>query len=171
MYGLSYWDQLVKLGCYSLQRRRERYQIIYTWRIIEEQTPNFDCTPVVSYRNPRRGRLCKIPSVSSSAPSSIQNIRFSSFPVKGPRLFNALPQDLRDMSKCTTDKFKGKLDKFLSKIPDEPLIPGLTKYRRTDSNSLTDWIISPHLNTQATQCQLTRRPPGTASCGHPVTAM
>ena len=42
MHRLSYWEQLVELKCYSLERRRERYQIIYTWRIIEEQTPNFD---------------------------------------------------------------------------------------------------------------------------------
>ena len=170
MYNLTYWDQLFELRSYSLERRRERYRIIYTWRIIEEQTPNFDCTPVISYRNPRRGRLCKIPSISSAAPSSIQNIRFSAFPVKGPRLFNMLPQGLRNMTGCTTDKFKGELDKYLSKIPDEPLIPGLTKYRRIETNSLIDWINSPHLNAQDTQCQLTRTP-GAAPCGHPVTAV
>ena len=170
MHHLTYCEQLVELKSYSLERRRERYQIIYTWRIIEEQTPNFDSTPVIIYWNPRRGRLCKVPSISHAATSAIQNIRFSSFPVKGPRLFNMLPQELRNMTGCTMDKFKSALDKYLSKIPDEPLIPGLTKYRRTDTNSLIDWISSPHLNAQDMQSQLTS-PPGAVSSGHRVTAM
>ena len=170
MYNLSYWDQLTELKCYSLERRRERYQIIYTWRIAEGQTPNFDRTPIISYQNTRRGRLCKIPSISPSTPCSIKNIRFSSLPIKGPRLFNALPQNIRNLTGCTTDKFKCELDKYISKIPDEPLIPGLTKFRRLDTNSLIDWINHLHLNSQDMQSQLTNSP-GAAMCGHPVTAM
>ena len=45
MSALSYWDQLIKLKLSSLEQRRERYQVIYTWRIIEGHVPNFDCTP------------------------------------------------------------------------------------------------------------------------------
>ena len=37
---MSYWEQLKALSMYSLERRRERYLIIYTWRIIEGQVPN-----------------------------------------------------------------------------------------------------------------------------------
>ena len=40
MEQLSYWEQLHALSMYSLERRRERYLIIYTWRIIEGQLPN-----------------------------------------------------------------------------------------------------------------------------------
>ena len=170
MNQLSYWDQLKELKCYSLERRRERYQIIYTWRIIEGQVPNFDCTPIISYQNSRRGRLCKVPSISPTAPVSIKNIRFSTLPLKGPRLFNALPQNLRNLTRCKTDQFKHELDKYISKIPDEPLIPGLTKFRRIDTNSVIDWITYLHLSTQDMQIQLTN-PPGAAKCGHPVTAM
>jgi len=36
----SYWQSLKELGLYSLQRRRERYQIIYLWSILEGQVPN-----------------------------------------------------------------------------------------------------------------------------------
>ena len=74
--------------------------------------------------------------------SWITDIRFSSLPVKGPRLFNVLPKHLRDMSKCSTERFKGELDCYLETIPDEPLIPGLTQYRRCDSNSVIDWAVS-----------------------------
>ena len=40
MEQLSYWEQLHALSMYSLERRRERYLIIYTWRITEGQVPN-----------------------------------------------------------------------------------------------------------------------------------
>ena len=61
MSALSYWDQLIKLKLYSLERCRERYQVIYTWRIIERHVPNFDCTPIQSYKNSRRRRECRVP--------------------------------------------------------------------------------------------------------------
>ena len=37
---MDYWDALKKLGQYSLQCRRERYQIIYVWTILEGISPN-----------------------------------------------------------------------------------------------------------------------------------
>ena len=41
MQGLSYPERLSVLKLYSLQRRRERYIIIYVWKILECQVPNF----------------------------------------------------------------------------------------------------------------------------------
>ena len=158
MSHLPYWDQLTRLKLYSLERRRERYQIIYTWRIIDGQVPNFDCTPIQSYKNPRRGRECRVPTISPSATCAIQTIRFSSLPSKGPRLFNVLPKHLRDMSGCSTERFKGELDRYLETIPDEPFIPGLTQYRRCDSNSVIDWEKSPNLHQQNNQLQETNYP-------------
>ena len=35
MNGLDYWKQLQALKINSLKRRRERYQIIYVWKILE----------------------------------------------------------------------------------------------------------------------------------------
>ena len=40
LQSLNYWERLKKLKMYSLQRRRERYIIIYTWSIIENLVPN-----------------------------------------------------------------------------------------------------------------------------------
>ena len=54
----------------------------------------------------------------------IQNLREKSFHISGPQLFNILPQNIRNMTKCSIDDFKLALDKFLSKIPDEPNISG-----------------------------------------------
>ena len=40
MGDLDYWDRLKELGLFSQQRRRERYRIIYLWKILEGQVPN-----------------------------------------------------------------------------------------------------------------------------------
>ena len=39
--NLSYWEQLKFLKIYSLERRRERFQVLYIWSIIEGKVPNF----------------------------------------------------------------------------------------------------------------------------------
>ena len=70
---LPYWDQLKELKLYSLERRRERYMIIYVWRIIEGQVPNTCTTERGSIRlkqnhrlnkneEHRLGRKCNIPA-------------------------------------------------------------------------------------------------------------
>ena len=46
MESLDYSERLVFLKLHSLQRRRERYCIIYVWKIIEGLVPNFS-NPIV----------------------------------------------------------------------------------------------------------------------------
>ena len=41
MQSLAYSERLVSLKLYSIQRRRERYCIIYVWKIIEGSVPTF----------------------------------------------------------------------------------------------------------------------------------
>ena len=135
MRGLSYWQQLSSLKLYSLERRRERYAILYTWRILEGLSPNLDKTPINAKWHPRRGRECCVPTLSATPPTYIQSIRFSSFAFRGPRLFNTMPPEVRNMTGCSLDVFKQAVDRALSRVPDEPLAPGLTQ-RRAESNSL-----------------------------------
>ena len=40
---LDYWERLKQLKLMSLQRRRERYQIIYMWKLINGKAQN-DCS-------------------------------------------------------------------------------------------------------------------------------
>ena len=140
MHGLSYWEQLSELSLYSLERRRERYIILYVWRILENLTPNFNDPEKGGIKvkwNERRGRVCDVPSVSRQAPAAVQRARYSSFAIIGPKLFNSLPREVRNISGCEIDVFKRKLDKYLKTVPDEPLVVGYTMYRRAESNSLT----------------------------------
>ena len=139
---MNYWEQLKHLKLYSLERRRERYRILYIWRILEEQVPNIisgDGAPKITAKwHPRRGRECIIRAVNRRAPNHVQKLTDASLPVHGQRLFNTLPPEIRNLTGCTTDSFKRRLDKYLSTIPDEPQIPGYTAQRRADSNSLLD---------------------------------
>ena len=57
MAGLSYTERLAVLKLYSLQRRRERYIVIYVWKILEGLVPNL-YPPICSKTSDRRGRTC-----------------------------------------------------------------------------------------------------------------
>ena len=137
MYTLNYWDQLQYLKMYSLQRRRERYRIIYIWKVLEGVVPNFGVQ--VAHNNKRMGRYCVIPHVRQSATQRIQTIRFASMGINGPRLFNTLPRQLRNISNCSVQTFKAALDHHLMSVPDEPRVPGMIKYCAKISNSLIDF--------------------------------
>ena len=140
---LPYWDQLKVLQMYSQERRRERYMIIYVWRILESQVPNIIHSgnsngAIRASNHSRRGRLCTVPSIRTQSSRHVQQLREASLPVRGQRLFNSLPQSLRSMTGCSTDVFKRALDLYLRDIPDEPQIQGYTSCRRAETNSLLD---------------------------------
>jgi len=138
---LTYWNQLRTLKLYSLERRRERYIIIYVWKILEGLCPNFQQDGgVSSYKNKRRGRFCKVPLVSNGASEKIKNLRYSGFSIKATKLFNCMPPSIRNMELCSVEQFKRALDNFLSRVPDQPQISGYTSARIAESNSLTDMV-------------------------------
>ena len=136
--NLDYWQRLVYLKMYSQQRRLERYRILYTWKILEQLAPNCG---LESSTSDRRGRQVKVPQLKG--PLAIKSLREQSFQVNGPKLFNCLPSSIRNLSGITVDEFKFKLDQFLSRIPDEPSVEGLTPsacdlYSAAPSNSIID---------------------------------
>ena len=134
MSHYDYWDQLKRLKLYSQERRRERYIIIYTWQVLENMVPNFGITAAV---NSRHGRYCTIPKIKSSASHRTKTLRFNSMGINGPRLFNCLPRQLRNITDSSVDSFKAALDKHLSTVPDEPRLGKLIKFCSKASNSLT----------------------------------
>ena len=120
---------------YSLQRRRERYRIIYVWKILEGMVPNPNKKIVSSY-NARRGRVCEVQNLMNTG--SLSTIYDASLPVQGVKLFNSMPKQVRNITKVSVDKFKKALDHHLATVPDEPQICGYTASRRADTNSLLD---------------------------------
>ena len=71
------------------------------------------------------------------ASARIVTLRESSFAVAGPKLFNALPLNLRNYS-GSLDSFKSKLDKFLGGVPDKPALPNYPQ--SAASNSIIDQL-------------------------------
>jgi hypothetical protein len=138
----DYWECLTWANMYSLQRRRERYQIIYVWKILEGLVPDFGTQnhpAVSSYNSLRRGRVCNIPVVCTVIPKSLQTKMYGSLSHIGPRLFNVLPRPLRDHSGKSVTTFKSLLDKHLSRIPDEPSLPGYSVQRCAETNSIINF--------------------------------
>ena len=93
--------------------------------------------------NERRGRECTIPTSRGS--QAIQRLRNQSFQVSGPRLFNCLPKNIRNIKKVSVDEFKEKLDNYLSCLPDQPkignLVPSICdQMTARPSNSLPDVV-------------------------------
>ena len=138
---LDYWSRLQHLKLYSIQRRHERYAIIYIWKIIQNLAPNLTINPVTTIKSERRGVYCNIPPVRHTGCSAkVSTIRENSFAIRGPRLFNSLPREIRELTDVSVDTFKRSVDKFLSMIPDMPSVPGYAGRRPAKSNSLLDMI-------------------------------
>ena len=81
----------------------------------------------------RRGRYCRLPAVNRRASVVVQSMLEHSLPIQGAKIFNSLPQHLRD---CTASLgvFKAGLDDYLRSVLDQPYLPHYPS--RTLSKSL-----------------------------------
>ena len=139
MSELNYWQRLNRLGLYSIQRRHERYMILYVFRMIHGLTPNVG---IQWSRNPRTGLHVILPKLNLGANSSWKRLKESTISVRGAKLYNSILPELRqDYSTYVhpLEVFKKKLDHFLRKVPDEPTCYGIS--RRAQSNSLIDQVV------------------------------
>ena len=80
--------------------------------------------------------MINISNYKQQAPAAVRNAREASLSVRGARLFNLLPRELRDTFTGSVDQFKSRLDSWLETVPDQPTIPG--RPRAAASNSLID---------------------------------
>ena len=141
--NIDYHTALQKLKLYSLQRRRERYQIIYLWSIVELHVPNIsngineDLIKVQSTIQSRRGRTIATKVLRNTR---FANLRYNSLPFAGARLFNALPKSLRNITNCSKMVFKSKLDSIMIKLPDHPLLSSSNNPNQATPNSLANLL-------------------------------
>ena len=118
---VSYQDRLKDLKIYSLERRRERMQILYLYKMTLNVVPN----PGFEWTYCPRNKLTITPKISHKQ-GWAHTLRNSSFSVIGPKLFNLIPKELRelpDLSKSPQQlisQFKSNIDKYLTSIPDVP---------------------------------------------------
>ena len=104
---LDYWERLTALRMYSQERRRERYRIIFIWKVLQGYVQGYN---IPSKESPRRGRLVVVAQYHCDAPVAVQQAREASISVHGAKLLNLLPRHIRDISCGTTDQFKVELD-------------------------------------------------------------
>ena len=130
LFSLNYWEKLSELHLYSQERRRERYQVIFIWKISQGMVSGYSMD--FSYMG-RRGRYAVPKQVVRAAPSVVRNARERSLGVRGANLFNLLPEQLRSMNTDHIDLFKNHLDVFLASIPDQPTMTGLGRGAETNS--------------------------------------
>ena len=128
---LNYWQRLRHLGLYSLQRRRERYKILYVWKMYRNLLPNH--LNLDFKFSLRRGPYVERP-LGKSGSKRVNSTVFNSCSSTAVALFNSVPRVVKEQ--LTLEGAKRELDKFLSNIPDEPPIKG---YGAENSNSLLDW--------------------------------
>ena len=122
MCFLSYSKRLevLKLKLYPLQRRRERYGIIYVCKIVEGLVPKLSDPITCSFsdRNLRRkGRTCV---VCHSGAGRLGTLTYNSFRWQSIRMFNRLPKAICMPSSCFVVGFKSQLDSYLRNIVDLP---------------------------------------------------
>ena len=138
--GLNYWEGLKSMKMLSMQRRLERYRIIYAWKILENLAPNCGIEKVHDSEDSRIGRRLRVSIPKGS--SRINKLKEQLFQLNGSKLFNCLPNNIRNQTRNTRleylhcpgpDDFKTKLDNFLEIIPDQPRIDGMSPGVETNS--------------------------------------
>ena len=119
MEGLDYAQRLEKLHMYSIQRRNERFKIIYIYKIKENLVPNVSSKYGLYFKiDGRRGCICKIPSFPPGGRA--RKARDNSLTWTACNLWNSLPKCVRNITGKKVEFFKKKLDKALAFYPDVP---------------------------------------------------
>ena len=129
--SMNYWDKLKYLRLYSQERRRERYQIIFIWKISQGLVSGYQ---IPFSQNSRTGRLAVPAQLSNqNVPSSVKVAKECSLRVRGCQLFSLLPAVLRSADHGDILMFKNNLDHYLSCVPDQPTTNGLQRAAQTNS--------------------------------------
>ena len=131
LQGLCYWDKLGTLRLYSQERRRERYMIIFVWKISQEMVSGYTL-PFTSSAD-RTGRKTIPTAVPQNAPAVVRQARAGTLAVRGAQLFNAMPASLRNSDHGDIPMFKNHLDIYLQNVPDQPTSAGSVRGALTNS--------------------------------------
>ena len=131
LQSTNYWEKLRMLRLNSQERRRERYMVIFIWKVSQGLVSGYDIS--FTSRSSRTGRKAVPVTISSTCPASVSRAKAGSLAVKGVQLFNILPAHIRNSEHGDVLMLKNHLDLYLKDIPDQPTMPGLTRGAETNS--------------------------------------
>ena len=103
------------------------------WKILNKYLNN---TNVEFHVTGRRVVVAKIPPLPKNCKQKHLTLYESSFPVFGPRLWNALPAEITTIDDLYAFK-RAFYKRFLLKMPDKPPFKG-SQYARVNTNLITD---------------------------------
>ena len=141
MEGLNYHERLKQLNMYSLERRRDRYLIIYGWQQIENIKENVLKLELSGRNSNRSIKQRQTPNCGTNRERILPatKTKIDNCPArKIERTFNCMPRELRDVTGVKTETFKNQLDKWLRCIPDQPRGGRYAGCVAANSNSIQD---------------------------------
>ena len=88
LVSLNYWEKLRELRLYSQERRRERYMVIFLWKISQGMVSGYDVQ--FASDGTRRGRTIIPKPIAKTAPANVRKARENYLGVRRARIFNLL---------------------------------------------------------------------------------
>ena len=122
IYGMSelgYWERLQSLDLLSLQRRRQRYELIHVWKIYHGMVPN--CVGM-EFHVGRLGVQAKTQKYPYWADTRRATQLNNSFSFRAPHLWNHLPREVS--LSASLPEFKSNLAAFMKGFHDRPPVRG-----------------------------------------------
>ena len=148
MKGLNYWERLKAFNLSSIQRRVERYRIIYSWKSLNGLAPSLGLTWNNREVSGRNGQILEVTKVSGAS-SGLKTLRRNTIQHEGAKLLNAIPCELRNFVGEILH-FKSLLDNFLTSVNDEPetdtLRANILDCDGNSTNSIYYWCLSSNCN-------------------------
>lgn len=139
---IPYSRRLQIMRLYSVQRRVERYRILYIFKMLTGKVLDLGLKEKQSSGGRFWFQLVQAAHITR-ATGSTRTLIARSIMNQGPMLFNLLPEDLK-MFCGSVYLFKVQLDRFLQTIPDVPRTeseePAAQSLEGVPSNRLEDWV-------------------------------
>ena len=148
LHDLPYNERLKEMKLSTIQRRHERYKILYIYKIKEGLVPNLPPHPLKNEsfallfrENSRTGTRCSLPHPTLHHNHCTTDSRKASFALTASDLWNCLPPCISSIANQPLHLFKHNLDKFLDILPDDPRCSASGLYQDPNTGRYTNSIL------------------------------
>ena len=93
MKDLKYWERLKAFNLSGVQRRIERYRVVYSWKSLNGFAPSLGLKWKTGGGNEKNGRVLEISKVTGTTPG-LKSLRRDTIQHEGAKLLNVLPCEI-----------------------------------------------------------------------------